>query len=174
MFLQEYRTEREIPVVVVDREGSIGAPLYRIMRRYSEDNPGSCELIGVRATDRAQSFTTGIKYDRQRDALWANVADWIRRGGAILDDPKLMAELNAPSWRFDINGRLKATPKEDLRSEKMLNRSPDRADALALSVWEFATVIEEAAAGTVTQAQPADTYEPPSLNPYEGVDYWGR
>jgi hypothetical protein len=43
-------------------------------------------------------------------------------------------ELHAPEWIPQVTGRLKATGKDELR--KALGRSPDRADAVALAVWE--------------------------------------
>jgi hypothetical protein len=77
-----------------------------------------------------------------RDELWANLAEWIREGGAIPDDARLTKELHAPEWHGQISGKLKATPKSDLR--KMLDgRSPDRADAVALAVWEGVALRDE-------------------------------
>jgi hypothetical protein len=57
----------------------------------------------------------------------------LRTEGCIPDDAKLQAELHCPSWRQLINGRMKATSKDDMRKE--LNRSPDTADSVALAVW---------------------------------------
>jgi hypothetical protein len=169
MMLSAHRSYREVPVVVVDREGSIGAPLWGVLRTYASNNPGAFEVVGVRASDRAQNVGGPVRYDRQRDALWANMADWVRRGGAIKQDPKLEAELHAPGWKFDEWGRLKATAKTELR--KMIGRSPDRADALALAVWEFTSQREET---VEAPPEPADLLQPPTLDPYAGAMYWER
>jgi hypothetical protein len=84
--------------------------------------------------DAPQFLGTPQIYYRVRDELWANLAKWLGDGGAIPPDPKLARELNAPSWAMGLNARFKATPKSEIRSE--LGRSPDRADAVALAVWE--------------------------------------
>lgn len=44
-------------------------------------------------------------------------------------------ELHATDW-IDHISKMKATPKTELRKAENLGRSPDRADALALAVWE--------------------------------------
>lgn len=166
-FLDEFRKEREVPIVVVDREGSIGAPLYRVLRSYAEQNPGSFAVIGFRASDAAMRQPE--LYARARDEIWANLAKWIREGGAILADDKLARELHAPSWSSDIRGRLRATGKDDLR--KMLNRSPDRADALALSVWDTPSLRDDIGDGEPVRTQPEDAYIP-VIDPYAGAYFW--
>lgn len=132
--LSLHRKRREqVPVVTLDREGPIGASLFGHLRGYSARHPEAFVVVGVRASDRAARRPD--IYDRMRDELWANLAEWVRLGGAIPENARLAKELHAPSWVGQLNGRLKATPKSELR--KMLDgRSPDRADAAALSVWE--------------------------------------
>ncbi len=135
-----HRREREPPpVVVVDREGSVGAQLYGFLRNYVETNDGAFELVAVRASDRAIRHPQ--IYDRMRDELTGNFEAWLREGGAILEDTKLAGEMHELEWKQAVNGRLKVTPKEAIR--KALKRSPDRYDAVALSVWEPLSLREE-------------------------------
>jgi phage terminase large subunit len=118
------------PLVVVDREGPIGAQVYAALNAYADAHPGTLEVLGVRSSDRAsrQPFI----YDRVRDELWGNLAAWLKVG-AIPEDVKLAKELHCPEFATQIHGRLKVTEKSEMR--KRLGRSPDRADALCLSVW---------------------------------------
>jgi hypothetical protein len=67
-----------------------------------------------------------------RDQLWFGLQQWLKDGGTIPQDPKLEAELVAPTYAFDVRGRIKVEPKEKIKER--LRRSPDRADALALAV----------------------------------------
>jgi hypothetical protein len=129
--LRENLDYRERAVVVIDREGSIGSALYGYMKS-SRELASLAQLVGVRASDGA--VRQASVYGRVRDELWASLAQWIKEGGTIPEDPRLARELHAPEWSTDIRGRMKATPKEELR--KALGRSPDRADAVALAVWE--------------------------------------
>lgn len=121
---------RMIPLVVVDREGPIGAKVYAALCAHAEAHPDTFEVLGVRSSDRAvrQPFV----YDRIRDELWGNLASWLKTG-AIPEDAKLSKELHSPEFTTQIHGRLKVTDKAELR--KRLGRSPDRADALALAAW---------------------------------------
>lgn len=126
----------ERPLIVVDREGPDGWKVYSALQgmseRYRRDPARAFDVVGVRASDGASRQPR--LYDRARDELWANGAAWLREGGALLDDDKLTKELHAPRWEQQVNGKLKVTPKRELRKE--LKRSPDRADAFLLSVWE--------------------------------------
>jgi hypothetical protein len=55
---------------------------------------------------------------------------WLKDGGTIPSDPKLEAELVAPTYAFDLRGRIKVEPKEKIQERLR----PDRADALVLAV----------------------------------------
>jgi phage terminase large subunit len=164
--LQEHRRRREgPPIVTVDREGRIGYEVYLRLRAHAERYPGSMQVFGVRASDKAHR--QAHIYDRARDELWGNLAAWLRAGGALLEDAKLEKEIHAPKWHHAVNGRLKATPKEELRKE--LGRSPDRADAVALAVWEpTAAIPDNGAAEKGTDSPEAEPINPYStgINPY--------
>lgn len=166
---------REIPVLVIDREGSIGAELYGIARGYLETHPGQFELVGVRASDRA--LRNPSVYDRQRDALAANLEAWINRdGGAILENLKLATELHELEWKMAPNGRLKVTPKDAIR--KKLGRSPDRYDALALACWEPLALRDDVMTGSPARAgvndrRSTDDDDSPTIDPYStGREWW--
>lgn len=162
--LQRHRIPRETPVVVFDREGSIGAELYGTFRGFLERNPDAFELVPIRASDKA--LRQPEVYDRQRDALAANLAAWIKDGGAIVEDAKLSAELHILEWKEQTNGRLKVTPKDVIK--KALGRSPDRYDALALSVWEPLSLRQEDAAA---HEEAVEFPEGGSFDPYAGSEW---
>lgn len=163
------KVPRETPVVVLDREGNVGAAVYGTLRQYEEMNPGVFELVGVRASDRA--VRQPHIYDRMRDELVANLEAWFRDGGAILEDVKLAKELHEPEWEEQVNGRLKVTPKKKLR--KALGRSPDRFDALCLSCWEPLSLKDDAPP-SAQKANEEEDERVPALDPYAGADTWER
>jgi phage terminase large subunit len=68
-----------------------------------------------------------------RSQLWFGIGVWLREGGTIPDDDRLTSELLAPTFTFDELGRKKVMSKKAIR--QILQRSPDRADALALAVY---------------------------------------
>lgn len=168
-----YRLPRETPVVVVDREGSIGSALFGRLRALTDKADAPFELVGVRASDRA--VRQPAIYDRMRDELTANLEAWVRDGGAILEDTKLAAEMHKLEWKQHAgSGRLKVTPKDVLRKE--LGRSPDRYDALALAAWEPLS-LREGAEDLSDAARSVAQHEDPAsagMDPYAGAAPWGR
>lgn len=166
------RHEREIPVVVLDREGKIGSEVYGTFTAYlsSRDEP-EFELLVVRASDRAHK--NPAVYDRQRDCLAGELLDFLRGGGAIPSDAKLAKELHAFEWREqERTGRVKITPKKEIRKE--LGRSPDRFDAVSLAVWQPASEGD----GNELRKTTYDPEPPPGghMDPYgnaAGIDPYG-
>jgi|GEM_PF-574667 len=165
--LKEHRGAREpLPLVLVDREGPIGSRLFGLLRAHADRNLDSFEVVGVRSSDRAAREPQ--IYDRVRDELWANLARWLREGGAIPEDVRLAKELHAPEWVGQLTGRLKATPKDEIR--KKLGRSPDRADAVALSVWEpVAYQLRQ----PESEDDVDDDWVAPEIDPYDLADPTG-
>lgn len=164
--LSEFRLPRETPVVVLDREGPIGSSLAGKFAAHVELNPYVFELVLVRASDRAHRQPK--VYDRVRDELAANLQAWLRDGGAILEDARLEKELHALEFKAATNGRLKLTPKTDLK--KLLGGSPDAYDSLALSVWEPLSLNEPIAAAALSD-EPANT-NAYGIDPYAAGRAW--
>jgi phage terminase large subunit len=77
---------------------------------------------------------TATGYSLLRDQLWFALRDWLKESGQLPPDALLEGELVAPLYSFDSQGRAKVESKDDLK--KRLGRSPDRADALCLGIYE--------------------------------------
>jgi phage terminase large subunit len=70
------------------------------------------------------------RYANKRAEMWFLMAEWVKSGGALPNIPELVGELTTPTYSFKSD-RLLIEPKEDIK--KRLGRSPDLADALALT-----------------------------------------
>lgn len=165
--LTTYRAHRGVegvPRIAIDSEGGIGTRVLEKLRVALENIPHRTELISVRS---GKKFYGSPEFDSIRDGLWGQTAEWLMAGGALFPDVKLAQELEAPSFEPDKFERYVATPKKLLR--KMLGRSPDRADAVCLSIWGYASVeTEELRADDVNLRRGHDVYEPPTdINAYE-------
>lgn len=162
---REFCREREVPVVVMDVEGKQGSEVHGHFLAYIATTPDPVfELVGMRASDAA--VRTPIVYDRMRDELAAVLFDWFRNGGGIPEDSKFAAELHAFEWLKNTKGRMKITPKAQIK--KLLKRSPDRYDAAALSTWEPLALRN--AQPKRTETIEARTDEAAEMDPYAGVD----
>ncbi len=182
-FIDTYRRGTEIPRLVVDIEGEVGWNVYRALRDHLEDRPGTFELVGVRAGKRGARHK---HYRTVRDELWASLVRWTAHGG-ILPDEKLRQDLHAPFWTrvsigegTDDPRKVRTlTTKKELRVK--LGRSPDRADALALAVWNADSVIDAELSdpSPVPKARIAVDLDEElaaggSMDPFAGRDAWGQ
>lgn len=71
------------------------------------------------------------RFLNRRAEMWWSVRDWLKAGGALPNDPDLKNELAAPLFSFNTNGKVQLEKKDQIK--KRLGKSPDRADALALT-----------------------------------------
>ncbi len=131
-----FREGDEIPRVIIDAEGPIGSAFYGRCRGEANHLQihslrESCEVWGVKSSQDA--VREPQLYARIRDELWASLGKWMRTG-AVITDRKLEQELHCPGYSVTVKGKRVATDKKIMKEK--LGRSPDRADALALAVWE--------------------------------------
>jgi len=120
----DFKHPGERPRVRLDTSNGYGAGVADILRQDDDK-----DIVDVCASESA----TDKHYVRMRDELWFRMGKWLKHG-AIANDRVLVGELKAPTYRVDERGRQKVESKEDLK--KRLRRSPDRADALALAVYD--------------------------------------
>ena len=73
---------------------------------------------------------TDPRYANRRAEMWMLMAEWIKKGSALPPIPELVAELAEPTFSY-VNGRFLLEPKDQIK--RRLGRSPDLADALALT-----------------------------------------
>jgi len=168
-FIKSYSSPRDpMPIVTVDELGDVGTRVVNaVFRPYAQTHPKDFVLVGVRASDNA--VRDPRQYDKRRDELWGSLADWLRAGGALVEDLKLEKELHSPSWTTNVRDQKKATDKKELR--RMLGRSPDRADALALACWENTNLVIAPATPHQSQAPRLDPYAASPdrvFDPYKG------
>lgn len=78
----------------------------------------------------ASSKATDVKFYNKRAECWWNMAEWIKRGGSIPNDPTLIKELVTPTYTFK-DGKIIIQEKDQIK--KLQGFSPDRADALSLT-----------------------------------------
>lgn len=123
---RELRLPNETPRIKIDEIG-VGGGVVDLLR---SQHGGELSIVGVNVSERA----TAEGFAKLRDQLWFSCRDWLKEGGSIPDDPKLFSELVAPTYSFDAQGRQKVESKDEIK--KRLRRSPDRADALCLAVYQ--------------------------------------
>jgi hypothetical protein len=109
----------------------VGASVYDHLKPFHE--AGEIVLIAVNVAEVAVGEKNQKEYASLRTQLWFDLAKWFRDGGTIPADGELEGELIAHKYKFDRKGRREVISKDDVK--KIIKRSPDKADALALAVF---------------------------------------
>jgi hypothetical protein len=105
------------------------------------------------------------RYRNRRAEMWLEMAEWVKRGGALPQVPELVAELTTPTYTF-VNGRFALEEKDQVK--KRLGRSPDLGDALALTFAmpdAPAQIAGLSGGGNIGRVRTMDS---------EGIDAWRR
>jgi hypothetical protein len=114
------KTRWESELEFVDGTGGYGAGVIDSMIQAGY-NPIEVQFAG-KAIDQ--------RYANKRAEMWFDMANWIKKGGALPNCPELVRELTAPTYTF-VNGKFMIEPKDQIK--KRLGFSPDMGDALALT-----------------------------------------
>ncbi len=153
----------ERPLVRVDGSG-VGGGVVDLLRKSRD----------VEVTDaNASARPTNEDYSRLRDQLWGGLRDWLRAGGKVPHDRRLAQEMAAPTYSFDTKGRIKVENKDDIRKKLRPQRSPDRADALALAVHTRTATASADFTAPPYQDEPVD-YDQLALDKRIDDISWGR
>lgn len=109
--------------------GGQGAGVYDILK-----DRGFGEVI--RAVYFGEKAIAKNRYFNRRAEMWDKLREWLLSTPPpqLPYDEELLSELIAINKKFDARGRLQLEDKDELK--KRIGRSPDRADALALSFAE--------------------------------------
>lgn len=129
---KELRHGDEKALVKVDGIG-YGAGVVDALRR-DEFRP-FVEVVDVNV---AKVSDDPERFPNLRTQLWFAISEFLKTGGCLHDakgdeDGKLDAELLTPTYKVDPQGRHVVEPKSDTKAR--LGRSPDRADATALAIY---------------------------------------
>jgi phage terminase large subunit len=104
----------------VDETGGYGAGVIDAMRQLGHSP------IGVQFAGKASDY----RYFNKRSEILFEMAEWIKQGGSIPDDRELKEELCALTYAFQ-GDKLRVVEKAIIKQQ--IGRSPDKADALALT-----------------------------------------
>lgn len=109
--------------------GGQGAGVFDILK-----DRGFAEV--VRGVYFGEKAIRDERYFNRRAEMWGEIAEWLEEAPypKLPDDENLYNELTSVRKDFDGRGRLKLEGKAEIK--KRLGRSPDKADALALTFAE--------------------------------------
>lgn len=106
--------------VNIDATGGYGAGVVDKLRSLNRD----CHEVYFNGRP------TDARYFNKRSEMWMELAKWVRAGGSLPNDPFLRDELCAATYSFN-GDKFRLCDKDEIKEE--IGRSPDRADAVALT-----------------------------------------
>lgn len=112
--------ERNADAFFVDETGGYGAGVIDAMRQLGQD------VIGVQFGGRPNDY----RYYNKRSEMYFEMAQWVKSGGALPPDRELKEELCATTFVY-VGDKFRIVEKELIKD--VIGRSPDKADALALT-----------------------------------------
>lgn len=139
------RPDLKVGACFVDNTGGFGSSWIDQLRVLNRT------VIPVGFSDAAHASE---RYYNKRTEMYFDFIEWIKRGGALPDDPTLTAALTQTTYCFK-GDRLLLEPKESVK--KKLGYSPDVADAACTTFAEPVAVPEIA---PVIRRQPEAEYNP--------------
>ena len=132
----EFISEEEPDGIVVDGDG-LGAGVVDLLRSRNF----GLRLHEFHGGARARDVN---KYFNHRAEVWGLMAEWLKAGAEIPDDPELEIDLTSPQYGYSNKQQIQLEKKEDMKKRGLA--SPDLGDCLAMS---FAVTI-----GTRPRPQP--------------------
>lgn len=131
--LQIYR-DNNVYIGMIDATG-VGSSVAPFMAREGRMDNDPVRTIGVKVAGSPSPMIQSSvgEFYMLRDQLYWAVMLWLRDDDTAMlpPDQYLIDELSALQYEVDLRGKIRVIDKEKLR--KRLKRSPDRADALALT-----------------------------------------
>ena len=88
--------------------------------------------LGYDVTEVAFGSKSSVsKYFNKRAQMWGGVKEWLQQGGALPNDPEILADLTGPEYSFSAKDEIQLEKKEDMKKRGLA--SPDCGDSLALT-----------------------------------------
>lgn len=135
-FIKEMQAQNA-DAMLVDETGGYGAGVIDAMRQLGHD------VIGVQFGGRPSDY----RYYNKRSEMYFELAKWVKAGGSLPVDRELKEELCATTFVYQ-GDKFRIVEKELIKQQ--IGRSPDKADALALT---FAMTVAKKQKGPMGRRQ---------------------
>ena len=125
--------------VNIDDTGLGGGVTDRLNEVKKEQKLKRLNVIPINAAEKIETDTPNGKksaerYNNLTTDMWANLRDLLKEKEIVIeDDSETVAQLSCRKYRMASNGKLELEPKSEMKKRSL--DSPDRGDALALSLY---------------------------------------
>lgn len=154
-FIQEQKTY-DADAFMIDETGGYGAGVIDAMRQLGSD------VVGVKFS----GAPLDPRYFNKRSEMFFELAKWVKEGGALPKDEKLKQELLAITFSYHKD-KFRIVEKDMVK--QAIGRSPDRADALALT---FAYPVAKMSPFARSSAKDYNPYDMDEKRRTHVIDRW--
>ena len=119
-WLGRYCDDHKVDTLVVDDTGLGGG----VTDRLREVGLGSTKLVAFKGGEKARQEK---RFANKVTESWWSLREWVMAGGKLPDDPALVGQLTSRGYKIQSDKRLM------LESKDKMSKSPDEADALAMT-----------------------------------------
>lgn len=137
--LKEYKDYKGSVYINIDDTGVGGGVTDRLREVKREENLDRMVIVPINAAEKIETKTNDGKeaaerYNNITTHMWATLKDLMKEKNVVLeDDPETIAQLTTRKYLIASNGKIEIEKKKDMKKRGL--SSPDRADALVLSVY---------------------------------------
>ena len=114
----------------------------------------------------AGSSSDPMMYANLRAGMHGDLRAWIRKGGALPNDPRLLEQMAAIEYGHNGSGQILLEPKDDLR--RRLGHSPDELDSICCSLASPVSLVAEDPRYAEHRARQREAQR--NFDPYAGME----
>ena len=115
--------------------GGVTDRLNELKRGEMKKELSRMVIVPVNAAEKVPDQDEAKNYENMSTYLWAMIRELMIAGAMCLeDDNETVAQLSCRKYHMSSRGRITIESKDDMKKRNL--DSPDRADALALSLYE--------------------------------------
>lgn len=124
--------QKNCEIAYIDATG-LGSGVAPMMAREGRAEDVRAVSVKVASTPSVTFKIEDGEFYQLRDQLWWILREWLRKDDSAMlpNDGMLLEELRTPSYKKNLRGKIVIMNKDTMREK--LKRSPDRAEALALT-----------------------------------------
>lgn len=132
--IEEYPHYKGVITAFIDDTGLGGGVTDRLEEVKREERLKRLEIVPINFASSPPQDGSEIKYDNITTYMWATVKDMLKSGELVLEnDNETVAQLSVRKYQVTSKGKIALESKKDMKDRDI--KSPDRADALALSCY---------------------------------------
>lgn len=154
--IKEYPEYKGIITAYIDDTGLGGGVTDRLEEVKREENLSRLEIVPINFGMKPPQDGSELKYNDITTYMWANIKTMMEAGELSLEnDEELIAQLTVRKYSITSNGKIELERKKTMKERGI--KSPDRADAVALSCYSTNKIYDAFIENSETIVIPLDS-----------------